>query len=73
MKPILIWNLIIIKIMQKMALKIIKDQKQNRIKELKGRKKESKRKLIRKIRIIKATRITDSYKPMDLTFLQNQS
>ena len=57
----------IIKIMQKIALNKIKDQKQNKIKELKGKRKEPERKLI-KINIVK-----DSYKPMDLTFLQNQS
>ena len=59
--------------MQKIALKTIKDQKQNRIKELKGKKKEPERKLIRKIKMAKAIKIMDSFKHMDLTFLQNLS
>ena len=55
--------------MQKIALKKIKDQKQNRIKELKGKRKEPERKLIKIIQKI----IMGSYKPMDLTSLQNLS
>ena len=61
--------MIIIKIIQKITLKKIKDQKQNRIKELKGKRKEPERKLIKIIQKI----IMGSYKPMDLTFLQNLS
>ena len=59
--------------MQKIALKKIKDQKQNKIKELKGKRKEPERKLVKKIKIIKEIKIMGSYKPMGLTFLQNLS